>query len=215
MGNLEYLTHDADRQKPVWFQFQVSDFDPSSELYLQIQGGDVPANPKVEAQQIKLPTKVDPPVRSEPKISTRTFRARKIPDLSGKEARNKELGLRGEEFILQQEMERLTLRGRSDLANKIEHTSVKIGDGAGYDIKSYNEDGTHKFIEVKTTQGGIRTGFYISPNELAFAKLHQNNFILVRVFDFDLEQRTGHYFELDADLESHVSLIPVNYKAVF
>lgn len=88
-------------------------------------------------------------------------------------------------------------------------------DGAGYDIKSYNEDGSNKFIEVKTTQGGIRTGFYITPNELAFAELHISSFILARVFDFDLQQASGNYFELDANLEDYVSFTPVNFKASF
>ena len=113
------------------------------------------------------------------------------------------------------ETERLKLCDRADLADKVEHTSVKIGDGAGYDIKSYNEDGSSKFIEVKTTKGGIRTGFYITPNELAFSELHPDSYVLIRGFDFDLEKETGKYFELGSDLKTHVSLTPVNFKATF
>ena len=109
--------------------------------------------------------------------------------MSEKEARNKKLGLAGELFILQLETERLKLCDRPDLADKIEHTSVKIGDGAGYHIKSYNQDGSPKFIEVKTTKGGIRTGFYITSNELAFSELNSDNYVLIRVFNFDLEKK--------------------------
>ena len=78
-----------------------------------------------------------------------------------------------------------------------------------------NLDGSPKFIEVKTTKGGIRTGFYITPNELAFSELNSDSYVLIRVFDFDLEKETGKYFELGSDLKTHVSLTPVNFKATF
>ena len=38
------------------------------------------------------------------------------------------------------------------------------GDGAGYDILSFETDGTERFLEVKTTVGYERTPFFISPN---------------------------------------------------
>ena len=52
--------------------------------------------------------------------------------------------------------------GRPDLAEKVIHVSQIEGDGAGYDIKSFHEDGTVKYIEVKTTRGGIfHSLFYV------------------------------------------------------
>ena len=45
------------------------------------------------------------------------------------------------------------------------HTSVIQGDGAGYDIKSFDENGNIKYIEVKTTAGSLNTDFYMSPKE--------------------------------------------------
>jgi Domain of unknown function (DUF3883) len=42
---------------------------------------------------------------------------------------------------------------RADLAAKARHVSQIEGDGAGYDIESFEIDGTPKFIEVKTTRG--------------------------------------------------------------
>ena len=217
LGNLNYLRHDADREQPVWFQFQITDFNPGSKLYSEIQGGVVPPLPEVEEKSRKGPLRVDPPIKSSSsnKTTTRNFKARKMPDLSGQDTRNKKLGLDGEKFILEQEVLRLNSCEREDLASKIEHTSVMIGDGAGYDIKSYNEDGSQRFIEVKTTKGGINTGFYITPNELAFAELHSKSFVLVRVFNFDGESHSGNYFELDANLEEHVTLAPTNFKASF
>ena len=101
LGNINYLMHDINREKPVWFQFQVLDFNPTSTLYSEIQGGISSVSYEKEKNLIKGPIKVSPPAKSEPSIHTSTFKARKIPDLSEKETRNKKLGLAGELFILQ------------------------------------------------------------------------------------------------------------------
>ena len=41
--------------------------------------------------------------------------------------------------------------GKKDLADSLEQVSITKGDGTGYDVKSFNADGTVRFIEVKTT----------------------------------------------------------------
>ena len=58
------------------------------------------------------------------------------------------------------------------------------------DILSYNEDGTERFIEVKTTKGPEGTDFYISPGELNFSKENEN-FYIYRVYEFLPEKMTG------------------------
>ncbi len=45
--------------------------------------------------------------------------------------------------------------------------SDEDGDGAGYDIASFERDGRARLIEVKTTRGWERTPFHITCNELA------------------------------------------------
>ena len=215
LGNLNYLNHDPDREKPVWFQFQISDFTPSKEIYELIKGGEVTTEYLPKLTEPTVPQKYDPPSKSEVKTTTRTFKAQKFPDLSGREAADKELGLQGELFVLKLEIKRLSDVGRSDLASKVEHTSLVRGDGAGYDIKSFNDDGTVKYLEVKTTKGGLKSGFYLTPNELAFARYNPETYVLVRVFGFNLATKQGDYFELDGDPENHVNLIPVNYRASF
>ena len=45
--------------------------------------------------------------------------------------------------------------GLTELANSVEHTSELHGDGTGYDIKSFNEDRSVRYIEVKTTKLGL------------------------------------------------------------
>ncbi|WP_083244697.1 MULTISPECIES: DUF3883 domain-containing protein [Lysinibacillus] len=50
------------------------------------------------------------------------------------------------------------------------HTSFIEGDGAGYDIEAIKKDGTSRYIEVKTTKGGINTSFMISGISLNLCK---------------------------------------------
>ena len=64
----------------------------------------------------------------------------------------------------------LSAFGRNDLAESVRWVSDLDGDGAGYDIRSFEPDGSERLIEVKTTNGWDRTPFHISRNELAVAE---------------------------------------------
>ncbi|BEG56000.1 hypothetical protein VEV11M_43930 (plasmid) [Escherichia coli] len=44
------------------------------------------------------------------------------------------------------------------------------GDLCGLDILSFEEDAHERFIEVKTTNGGVGSSFLVSHNELEFSK---------------------------------------------
>lgn len=91
-----------------------------------------------------------------------------------KKAKNqKKLGLAGELMALNYERAFLTKNGQYELAKKIRHVSVDDGDGAGYDILSFNLNGQEKYIEVKTTTGESNSPFIISANEIEFSR--QNN----------------------------------------
>jgi len=217
LGNLKYITHDTEREKPVWFQYQIQEFSPPSWLFELIKGGEVTSTfgATDEAKAPRSPSKVTPPNKVAPRTSTRQFKAQKSPDFTSKEVNDKELGLKGEMFVLALERDRLTAGGREDLANKIVHTSQEIGDGAGYDIASYDLDGSPRHIEVKTTRGGLRSGFYLSPNEHEYAKYSPDTFVLIRVFEFDPIASVGKYYELEGDPEQYVNLKPVNFFASF
>lgn len=86
------------------------------------------------------------------------------------------------------------------------------GNGAGYDIKSFEPDGRDRLIEVKTTNGWERTPFYITRNELEVAETNRDEWLLVRLWNFSREPKA---FELRAPLEAHVSLMATNYQANF
>jgi hypothetical protein len=131
-------------------------------------------------------------------------------DPAERDARNRNLGKRGEELVLHHERERLIAAGRNDLARKIEWTSQERGDGAGYDIASFATDGSSRLIEVKTTNGPAKTPFYMSENERLFSEERPDAFRLMRLYDFSTKP-SG--FELLPPLEDCLALLPTNYRA--
>jgi uncharacterized protein DUF3883 len=126
--------------------------------------------------------------------------------------RNRKLGRDGEELVFRFERERLQRLDRSDLAKKIRWISEEDGDGAGYDILSFDEKGKERFLEVKTTVGSDITPFYITRNELSLSSERPEAFRLCRVFDFSMHPRM---FELAPPLENFVHLSPLSYEASF
>jgi Domain of unknown function (DUF3883) len=126
--------------------------------------------------------------------------------------RNRKLGRDGEELVFHFERERLRQLDRSDLVKKIRWVSEEDGDGAGYDILSFDEKGKERFLEVKTTVGSDITPFYITRNELSFSSERPEAFRLCRVFDFSLRPRM---FELAPPLTNFVHLSPLSYEASF
>lgn len=126
--------------------------------------------------------------------------------------RNRKLGRDGEELVFNFERQRLQQIDRPDLAKKIRWISEEDGDGAGYDILSFDEKGKERFLEVKTTVGSDTTPFYITRNELSFSSERPEAFRLCRVFDFSMRPRM---FELAPPLADHVYLSPLSYEASF
>ncbi|MDE0035961.1 MAG: DUF3883 domain-containing protein, partial [Gammaproteobacteria bacterium] len=91
-------------------------------------------------------------------------------DYVQQEAAKKSLGDAGETLIMVYERTRLQRAGKDHLARNVEQVSKTIGDHLGYDIRSYEESGRDRFVEVKTTRYGKRTPFYISAGEIRFSK---------------------------------------------
>ena len=150
--------------------------------------------------------------RSEDDTDASIIRLVRKFDPAARDARNRELGKLGEERVVVSEQTRLRSEGRDDLAGKVRWVAQLDGDGAGYDILSFETDGTERFLEVKTTVGYERTPFFISPNELSFSQERPEEFRLIRLYDFAKAPKA---FELKPPLEDHVALQPVNYQASF
>lgn len=143
------------------------------------------------------------------------YQARRQPiqrDYLEREARNRSLGLAGEEFILAFERHRLHAAGKSGLSDKVEHVSRTKGDGLGFDVLSFEPDGRERFIEVKTTSFGKETPFFLSRNEAEFSEECADQFHLYRLFEF---RRQPRMFDLNGKVRNWVRLDPVTYLAKF
>lgn len=137
--------------------------------------------------------------------------ARKV-DVAGRDERNRALGRAGEERALQHERAVLIQQNRDDLARRVRWVAEEDGDGAGYDIASFEPDGRARLVEVKTTNGWERTPFFISRNELEVAKERRAEWRLLRLWDFSREPKA---FELHPPLDAHVSLTAQTFQANF
>lgn len=133
-------------------------------------------------------------------------------DVAERDARNRALGRAGEERVVLHERSSLAAAGRDDLADRVRWVSDQDGDGAGYDIASFEIDGRPRLIEVKTTNGWERTPFHISRNELAVSEEYRRDWCLVRLWNFARDPRG---FELRPPLDAHVSLMPTSFQASF
>lgn len=133
-------------------------------------------------------------------------------DAAGRDSRNRSLGLAGEECVLASERTTLRARGCNDLAERVQWVSKDVGDGAGYDILSFEPDGAERLLEVKTTNGWERTPFHISRNELKVAELRRESWHLIRLWNFSKEPQA---FALRPPLNKHVELTPTSFMASF
>jgi hypothetical protein len=215
MGKLKYLSHDKERECPVYFQWQILDWAPGDtpeRIGLQLQNTN--QNLAITFTQSKNILQIlEPPhLYGKLGISTRSFRSRKEADYSEKEARNRELGLLGEKLVFRNEEEVLISCGKSELAEKIRHLSDIMGDGAGYDIESYTPEGEIKYIEVKTTKGAITSSFFMSSNEKAFAEVNKDKYYLYRVYEYNEEINSGKCFILHGDIEEKLDFSPTQYR---
>lgn len=129
-----------------------------------------------------------------------------------RDARNRRLGRDGEERVFFSEQASLRAAGRTDLAQKVRWVSAEDGDGAGYDIRSFDGTGSERLIEVKTTTGHRTTPFFLSENERAFSDERPDAFRLVRLYDFARQPRA---FELSPPLDKAVLLRAATWRAEF
>jgi len=102
---------------------------------------------------------------------------------------NRALGFAGEGFVMEIEKNKLTSANRHDLAKRIRWVSQEDGDGAGYDILSYEASGAEKLIEVKTTNGAAKTPFFLTRREYEVADCRRDDWHLYRVHLFAQKPR--------------------------
>lgn len=136
-----------------------------------------PANPSASFIDLNI----HPPNPTAKKTGRKTNRESN-PDYEKEARKNKKLGERGEKIAMDLEKKRLLNAGKKDLAKMIKRVSL-ISDSLGYDILSYETDGTKRLIEVKATRSKVGSAnFFFTENELRTAKENDNYYIYM-VYD--------------------------------
>lgn len=159
---------------------------------------------------------VDPPRPGEARSANQAYerprgrRSARRVDYLALETRNASLGLAGEEFVANFERARLIRDGHEALSDRVEHVAVTQGDGLGFDVLSFDPDGSERFIEVKTTAYGRETPFYATENEVSFSRQEGARYHLYRPFQF---RRDARLFTLTGPLEERCHLLPTQYRA--
>ena len=218
LGILKYLNHDeesGEMNKPVNFNWQVVNWPINNEtldsLSIKLEPG---LNIEKQIQKQKFIINDAPEKKSKLKgegVTKDKFRQLKVYNNPETDKKLKDIGNKGEQYIIEYEIERLTQANKVELADKIKHISL-VNDAAGYDILSFNEDGSERYIEVKTTKGPIGTDFFISPGEIKFSKVNKEYYIY-RVFEFLSEKMTGKIYIKKGDVEINFNLKPLQFKA--
>ncbi len=168
-----------------------------------------PPAPPVPAQVFVLPPAVDLIRSPMPELLRRLIRKF---DPVERDLRNRSLGKAGEQFVVELERRQLIDADRSDLARKVRWVSVEDGDGAGYDVLSFDAAGRERLLEVKTTNGSARTPFFLSRNERDLAVERPADWRIYRVHLFAKDPRI---FSIAPPLENAVNLRREIWRASF
>lgn len=171
--------------------------------------------PQVQAPAISsvvIPTDLPPsatPRKPRPEGLVRLVRKY---DPATRDNANRALGRLGEQHVLNHEIARLVAADRMDLAKKVEWTADVHGDGAGYDIRSFDPDGSDRLIEVKATRGGPTTDFFLTRTEREVSEERPDAWRLYRLHTLPVTPRL---FVLPPPLEASVRLQAENWRAAF
>ncbi|MEX2374439.1 MAG: DUF3883 domain-containing protein [Dehalococcoidia bacterium] len=114
--------------------------------------------------------------------------------------------------MLEIERKRLAESDRPDLARKVRWIAAEEGNGAGYDVQSFDSAGQERLIEVKTTNGAARTPFFLSRNEHALAGERPDSWRIYRVHLFAQKPLI---FTIAPPLAATLHLRTENWRASF
>lgn len=197
-GLLAYVDHDNQREKPVYFKWQILDWNEKEaekttqdtkkkELTYETA--------EINAQKFVLTLREDEKgsyITTERKgKNTEEFSSNKNINFIEKDKKNSALGNLGEDVVVEYEKRELIKRGRSDLIDKVKPTRTFIGNAARYDVLSFDENGKEKYIEVKTTTGAANNEFHISDKEVEFSQRNGDSYFLYRVYNLDKKTMTA------------------------
>ncbi|WP_408599756.1 DUF3427 domain-containing protein [Pseudomonas sp. PLMAX] len=216
IGMLEYFSHDPNKTNPVHFVWRIQNWDLSPEgldrVNLPFRPPLDPAySPAIQPPVSQNLVQVAVPGAARRKASTRSAQNGTV-DWAIRDLRNRELGGRGEKLVLDYEVDTLRAAGLAELAEQVRHVAL-YNSAAGFDIASFQLDGSPKRIEVKTTEGPESTPFYISANEVRVSSNHPESYVIYRVFNLRPENVQVQFFELPGNVEESCGLDPVSFRA--
>ncbi len=172
-------------------EFKVKDFPPIEKIRVEFVNLDTASIDNDQSQKSKNPKKIDYSLQSK---------------------KFKKIGNRGEQIVVMAERQILIENGNPNLAKKVDQIS-KRDDSIGYDIKSYDNNGVEKYIEVKSTLKPV--GFcniFISANELQISKVKDNYYFYI-VYDVGSEKPKIWIIKGTNLLnDENVKLEPIQYK---
>lgn len=129
-------------------------------------------------------------------------------DFEKQAKKQKDLGNKGEELVKEREITYLTECGCVLEASKV----AIVMDGNGYDVLSFDENGNEKYIEVKTTTGDEYSPFNLTENEIAFMQANLNKYWIYRLYNYNMANNTGEYFEIGGNVEKQIIMKPTSFK---
>lgn len=122
------------------------------------------------------------------------------------------IGFLGEAYALEWERDRLKKSGLNKYIDNLKHISL-TDDSIGYDILSFNEDGSYRYIEVKTTTEKFESVFYLSETERE-AMYRMDNYFVYRVHNFDISLKRGDMTIINCaiNMDENYNISPISYK---
>lgn len=169
-----------------------------------------PAIPQQSTLTSAIFVEAPPPAAAERPIPERLKRLVRKFDPVERDHRNRSLGKAGEAFVLEVERSQLIRADREDLSRRIRWVAAEDGDGAGYDVFSFDPHGHERLIEVKTTNGAARTPFFLSRNECELAVERPADWCIYRVHLFARQPRI---FTIAPPLDRSLRLRPETFRA--
>ena len=129
-------------------------------------------------------------------------------DFSAVEEAKRRIGDLAQLRVLDAEVQRLQRAGRIDLAQRVQDVSANAA--LGYDIRSFNDDGSDKLIEVKAASArSVEWRFFLTENERTKSLLLPGyTFALVQ----SVESTTPTIWEFPGGQLPSDALRPVNYE---
>ena len=124
---------------------------------------------------------------------------------------------KGEEHVYSYEVECLKRGGRMDLAKQVIKQYEDTSSFPGYDIKSFNLDGSEIFIEVKSSASLKKNNFEITSNEINAAKKYKDKYFIYRVVNAKVNPKISIKIKNPWDFHKKgtLDIAPIKYKLTF